>query len=101
MIHESETTKLKALCKKLAPSVWIGKNGVDEFVVSELRNQLTHKKVVKAKILRNALRGSSRRKIAKHLERASGAPLIDLKGCTAVYSSPYRRREEASHGFTF
>jgi len=99
-MHKSETTKLKVQCTKLAPSVWIGKKGVDEFVVSELRSQLTHKKLVKAKILRNALLGSSRREIAKHLERASGAPLIDLKGCTAVYSSPYRRRKEASHSFT-
>ncbi len=88
--------KNKADSLKLEPSIWIGKNGINDALVRELQQQLKHNKFVKVKILRGALAFSmSRQDIAKHLERLSGAPLIELKGYTAVYRSPFRERKRS------
>ncbi len=95
--HKKRIGKNKETQLTLAPSIWIGKNGVNESVVRELQQQLKNNKFVKVKMLRSALEYQmSRRDIAEQLERLSGAPLIELRGYTAVYRSPYRIRKEGS-----
>lgn len=95
--HKNKTEKNTAASIKLAPSIWIGKNGINDAVIRELKQQLKINKFVKVRILRNALSSSmSRRDIAERLERLSGAPLIELKGYTAVYRSPFRKRREVA-----
>ncbi|MGZ4903956.1 MAG: YhbY family RNA-binding protein [Halobacteriota archaeon] len=96
-IPKNKTEKHKAAPIKPAPSIWIGKNGVNDAVVRELKQQLKINKLVKVRILRSALALSmSRRDIAEQLERLSGAPLIELKGYTAIYRSPFRKRKEGA-----
>ena len=82
----------------LIPSLWIGKNGANNSIVLELRRQLKLRKMVKVKILKTALFESSREEIAHEIEQASGARLVDLKGATAVYLSPYRIKKAAKNG---
>ncbi len=97
IIRKNKSEKNTAVSIKLAPSIWIGKNGINDAVVRELKQQLKTNKLVKVRILRNALASSmSRHHIAEHLERLSGAPLIELKGHTAVYRSPFRKRREVA-----
>ncbi|HYC20885.1 MAG TPA: YhbY family RNA-binding protein [Candidatus Bathyarchaeia archaeon] len=98
---ESDTQKLKALSAELIPTVWIGKCGVNNAIVLELRRQLKLRKMVKAKILKAALVELSREEIAHELEHASGARLVDLKGATAVYLSPYRIKKTAQKSHTY
>ncbi len=95
--HKRPIEKVKAATPTLAPSIWIGKNGINDAVVRELRQQLKDNKFVKVRILRSALTKSlSRHDIAEELARLSEAPLVELKGYTAVYQSPFRKRKEAA-----
>jgi RNA-binding protein len=95
--QKSKKEKGKAPAIKLAPSMWIGKNGVNDSTVHELQRQLKMNKLVKVRILRSALALSmSRHDIAAQLERLSSAPLVELKGYTAVYRSPYRIRKQVA-----
>ena len=95
---KSDTQKLKALSAELIPTLWIGKNGANDSIVLELRRQLKSRKMIKVKILKAALLESKRKEIAHELERSSGARLVDLKGATAVYLSPYRVKKTTQNG---
>jgi RNA-binding protein YhbY len=57
--------------------------------------------MVKVKILRAALFESNREELAHELEHTSGARLVDLKGATAVYLSPYRIKKTAQNGYAY
>ena len=99
MAKRSETQKLKALSTELVPTLWVGKNGANEAIVRELREQLKLRKMVKVRILKTSLLESSRDEIAHALGQASSAQLIDLKGATAVYLSPYRVKKTLKNSF--
>ncbi|MFZ0012127.1 MAG: YhbY family RNA-binding protein [Halobacteriota archaeon] len=98
---KSDMQKLKTLSVELIPTLWIGKYGANDAIALELRRQLKLRKMVKVKILKTALFESSRDEIAHELEHASGARLVDLKGATAVYLSPYRVKKTAQNGYAY
>ncbi len=99
MTRRSETQKLKALSSELVPTLWVGKNGANEAIVRELQEQLKLRKMVKVRILKTALLESRRDEIAHELGQTSGARLVDLKGATAVYLSPYRVKKTPKNSF--
>ena len=84
--------KLKAQATEIDATIWVGKNGLTDSVVRELKDQLKSKRLVKVKILKNAVEEIPRNRIARELEEHSGAKLLDIRGGTAVYLSPYRKR---------
>ena len=95
--HKNKKEKGKAALIELAPTMWIGKNGVNDSTARELQQQLKMNKLVKVRILRSALDLSmSRHDVAVQLEKISGAPLVELKGYTAVYRSPYRQKKQVA-----
>ncbi|MGZ7138712.1 MAG: YhbY family RNA-binding protein [Halobacteriota archaeon] len=100
MARRTETQKLKALSAELIPTLWIGKNGANAAIVLELQDQLKLRKMVKVRILKTALLESRRDEIASELSQASGAQLVDLKGATAVYHSPYRIKKPSRNTVT-
>jgi RNA-binding protein len=100
MARRTETQKLKALSAELVPTLWIGKNGANAAIVLELQDQLKLRKMVKVRILKTALLESRRDEIASELSQASGAQLVDLKGATAVYRSPYRIKKLSKSSVT-
>jgi RNA-binding protein len=100
MARRTETQKLKALAAELVPTLWVGKNGANAAIVLELQEQLKLRKMVKVRILKSALLESSRDKVAYELGQASDAQLVDLKGATAVYRSPYRIKKPPKNSVT-
>ena len=84
--------KLKAQATEIDATIWVGRNGLTDSVVRELKDQLKSKRLVKVKILKNAVEEISRNRIARELEEHSGAKLLDIRGGVAVYLSPYRKR---------
>lgn len=87
-----DTHKLKAQATEIDATIWVGKSGITDSVIRELKDQLKSKKFVKVKILKNAVKGVPRNKIARELEEHSGAKLLETRGGVAVYLSPYRKR---------
>jgi len=66
------------------PTLWIGKNGVNEKVVVEVKKQLKRKEVIKVKVLKKALEESSMEALAKDLVDSTGAELIEARGHTLI-----------------
>ncbi len=62
----------------------IGKSGITDPLILELRNQLKRNRLVKVKILKTAVDEMDRNDIAKELSMRTGSMLVEVKGNSAV-----------------
>jgi len=74
------------------PTVWVGKEGSTEQIVSEISRQLEQREVVKAKILQSALKNEEAKNIATKIANQSGATLVEVRGHTFML---YRKKRKA------
>ncbi|MFC1742018.1 YhbY family RNA-binding protein [Nanoarchaeota archaeon] len=79
-----EKKRLKAKAKLMEPLVRIGKNGITESVVLQVKTLVTKRKLVKVKFLRSFVEDHDKKKAAKDLVEKTGAELIDRIGFTVV-----------------
>lgn len=77
-------SNLKYEASQLSPALNIGKNGITDSLVDELKMQLKRNKLVKIRILRTALNETERTTIAEELSRRTGSQLIEVRGSSAV-----------------
>lgn len=73
----------------IEPSVAVGKNGVTDRVIDEIKGQLKRKRIIKVKLHGESKLG--RLEIAKQLADRSEAKLIDVRGFTVVLTRKKRR----------
>jgi len=81
--------KVKELIKEVRHSsanVRIGKSGISENVLKEIKRRLKEKRVIKVKILKTALKveGKDRFEIAKEVSEKIGAKLVEVRGRTFI-----------------
>jgi RNA-binding protein len=69
-------------------SLHVGKQGLTDMVVGELRGQLKKRGVVKVRLLRSAKEASDRKGFFETLARRAGARLVKVVGYVAVYERP-------------
>ena len=74
------------------PTVYIGKNGLTESVIAEIKRQLNDKGFVKVKIQKNVLRYQDldRREVAKRVAQLIGAELLEVRGRTFILLKRHR-----------
>ncbi|MBU0614840.1 MAG: YhbY family RNA-binding protein [Nanoarchaeota archaeon] len=75
---------IKQKAKALEPTVRVGKAGLTEKLIQEIISQLKKKKTIKVKLVKGALEGSDKKKLAKELAEKTGAELIDQVGFVVV-----------------
>ncbi|MEM0340926.1 MAG: YhbY family RNA-binding protein [Acidilobaceae archaeon] len=70
--------------------VQIGKQGLTEGVINEIKARLEKKEIVKVKILKSALvvTGLTRQEIAEKVSHAVRATLVDVRGRTFILYKP-------------
>ena len=73
------------------PTIWIGKNGASEESLKEIEKQLEKKKMVKIKILKNALEKDEAKEIASRIAEQTEASLVEVRGHTFIL---YKRRKK-------
>jgi len=71
---------------ELKATVIIGKSGITESLICEIKEQLKSQKVIKVKILRSAREEMNRREIAENIVNSTGAKLVELRGNTFMLS---------------
>jgi len=76
---------MKKKVASLKPAIQIGKEGISEGVIEELKRQLKEKNLVKVKFLRSALEQTGREQLARELQERTGGDLIEVRGNTAVF----------------
>ena len=90
----SRLKRLKEEVQQGPADVIIGKRGVTESVLEEIRRRLEDKGVVKVKALRTAVKvtGMDRRSLARYVAERLGAWLLDVRGRTFVLYLPEDKR---------
>lgn len=88
IIDISKLTKhqMKDKAKAITPIVWLGKSGLTEGVISELKKQIKQKRLVKVKMLKAFIDGKNRKDAAIEVAAAVDADLVDNVGFVVVLS---------------
>jgi putative YhbY family RNA-binding protein len=94
MIGDLLTPKMKRRIKHelgaSKPTVWIGKNGASEEVLSEIDHQLEKMEMVKVRVLKAALAEAKTKEIAARISRKTESVLVDARGHTFLL---FRKRK--------
>ncbi len=92
--------RLKEEVQQGSADVIIGKKGVTDSVLEEIRRRLEDKGVVKVKALKTAIKVTDmdRRELARHVADRLGAWLLDVRGRTFVLYLPPEKRRSAKGG---
>ncbi len=93
----SKTRKSRKIKKVIAgkPHVRIGKHGVTEGVVNEIRSWLKREGVIKVRVLKSAAAERDTEEIAKDVASRTGATIVDVRGNVFVIA---KRRESREQG---
>lgn len=76
----------RAQANQLDVTLHVGKNGVNEATVAELKAQLHKKKLVKVRLLKSATEGGEANQAqAEALATQADAQLVEVRGHTAVF----------------
>jgi RNA-binding protein len=68
----------------LEPTIRIGKNGVTENILNDVKMLVKKKKIVKIKVLRSALNSATMKDIADRIVEEANLKIIQLRGHSIV-----------------
>ncbi|MEM2971024.1 MAG: YhbY family RNA-binding protein [Candidatus Bathyarchaeia archaeon] len=74
------------------PTIWVGKSGVSQELMNEVKKQLDKNEMVKVKILKSALEGSKAREVASKIAEQTEAFLVEVRGHTFMLYKRRRRK---------
>ena len=80
--------ELKSKAKAIKPILWIGKNGITDGLINELKYLLKRKKLVKIKLLRGFLEENDKKEVVDELVTKTDSELVEQVGFIIVL---YRR----------
>ena len=94
---EKKTKKqLVKLGSSIDPTVHVGKEGLTDGIVAEVKTQVKRHKLIKVRVLPAA--GMDKDTVAEELAQRSGATIVDTRGFTVLLSDARligREKEEA------
>ncbi len=76
--------ELKAKAKAIEPIVRIGKSGLTESVINEIKKQLEQKKLIKIKMLKAFISGKDKKELAKEIAEKTNSMLVHNVGFIVV-----------------
>ena len=79
MRYKSEKPMIKK-GKLLDPSIIIGKNGVTEEVIKEIKGALNRKNLIKIKMLGSCIKNKDKKELARKVAEETGSELIHMTG---------------------
>jgi len=86
---------LQARSRRAEATIWIGKEGASEALLSQVENQLKNRELVKVKIQRSALREVEAGDFAGKVAASTGSTLVEIMGHTfTVYKKRAHRVPE-------
>ncbi|HEV8359172.1 MAG TPA: YhbY family RNA-binding protein [Candidatus Thermoplasmatota archaeon] len=76
--------KLRARAQQLGVGATIGKDGLTEGALEEVRRQLEEQRLLKVRLLASAREGQTREDLARELAEGCAADLVEVRGNTVV-----------------
>lgn len=80
MFEMEKLKELKSKAMVLQPTVQIGKNGLTETVIEEIKKQLKDKKLIKIKFLKGALEAKDKKELAKEIVEKTNSKAVLFVG---------------------
>jgi len=77
------------------PTIWIGKEGVTAQLVSEISSQLKKREMIKAKILKTALKEEKAKDLATRVAAQTESTLVEVRGHTFMLYKPKKREKRS------
>jgi RNA-binding protein len=85
--------RIKSTLSAESPTVHIGKEGATTQIINEVSKQLDTREMIKAKILRSALKEEEAKNIAAKIAEQTESQLIEVRGHTfLLYKRKTRKR---------
>jgi len=96
LIDKKKKMRLKSEAQTMKATLQIGKGGISEGIIEEIKTQLKRQNLIKVKILQSAFSDEyeDREQIGKTLAERAGAELIEIKGNTIVLSKKGTKSKE-------
>jgi len=76
--------KLRAKAKSLEPLIRIGKNGLTDSAVAEIRLLISKRQMIKVKMLEAFFSGKDKKELAKEIAEKTNSLLVEAIGNVAV-----------------
>lgn len=76
------------------PTIWIGKEGATAQLINEINSQLKKREIIKAKILKTALKEEKAKDIATKVATQTNSTLIEVRGHTFMLYKPRKKKRE-------
>jgi RNA-binding protein len=76
--------QLKNEATKIKPIINIGKNGITDSVLEEIKKQVKANRLIKVKMLKTSAEGEDIKTSAAKLAEATKTTLVDVRGSTVV-----------------
>ncbi|MBC7084770.1 MAG: YhbY family RNA-binding protein [Methanomethylovorans sp.] len=83
-MEKEKLYELKAKASQLKPIINVGKNGINESLIAEVKKQLKSNHIIKIKLLKSCREGQNTAQIAEELSAATNSQLIEIRGNTLV-----------------
>ncbi len=82
MSEKHAKKELMRRANDLSPTVHVGKNGIDEGLLTEVTNQLKKSRLLKIRVLPNADRSAS--SVADEIAESTDSAVVDVRGNVIV-----------------
>ena len=83
-IQKANKDKMQAL----KPVVWVGKNGLSEDVLDEIKNQLKKKELIKVKLVKSFITKKDKKIVAKDIADKTSSKIIGMVGFIVTLYKP-------------
>ena len=70
----------------IKPTIQIGKRGITETLLTEIKSQLKKRGIIKIKILKSAKKDAKCKDIADEIAKLTNSKLVDTRGNTFILS---------------
>ena len=91
MITPKMKRRIKRALSAERPTVWVGKEGATTQIINEISKQLDTREMIKAKILKTALKDEESKNIATKIAQQTDSLLIEVRGHTFLI---YKRKQK-------
>ena len=79
------------------PTVCVGKEGATNQIINEINKQLKKREIIKAKILKTALKEEKTKEIASKIAAQTSSTLIEVRGHTFMLYKPRKERRSPAN----
>ena len=78
----------------IKPTIQIGKRGITETLLSEIKSQLKKREFIKVKVLKSAKKDAKCKDIADEIAKLTNSKIVDIRGNTFILSGDGVKNKE-------